>query len=196
MYNKAEGSNSQASQYTFDRNLLFNDAFVDWKPFKHPQYGDIEIGGFKKSFGRLHPGFLLESDAHRNMSFTLYHAYHTPKISVDEIAEKDLGGGLKEITAVIANKRMIPTHSSQDLKYKIEVPDMVSIEGTKVIAGMIVENRDLNITKEQKNNPSTIQVANIPGNATVTVRWIVQNAGKYTVKVESKKGGIATKSKN
>jgi hypothetical protein len=109
---------------------------------------------------------------------------------------EDLGGGLKEITAVIANKRMIPTHSSQDLKYKIEVPDMVSIEGTKVIAGMIVENRDLNITKEQKNKHSTIQVANIPGNATVTVRWIVQNAGKYTVKVESKKGGIATKSKN
>jgi hypothetical protein len=28
------------------------------------------------------------------------------------------------------------------------------------------------------------------------VRWIVQNAGKYTVKVDSKKGGIATKSNN
>lgn len=196
MYNKSEGSNGQASQYSFDRNLLFNDAFVDWKPFKHPQYGDIEIGGFKKSFGRLHPGFLLESDAHRNMAFTLYHAYHTPKLSVEEVSEKDLGGGLKEVTAVIANKRMMPTHSSQDLKYKIEIPDMVSIEGAKVIAGMIVQNRDLNIAKEQKNDAATIKVANIPGNSTVTVRWIIQNAGKYTVKVESKKGGIATKSNN
>ena len=196
MYNKTEGSNSQASQYSFDRNLLFNDAFVDWKPFKHPQYGDIEIGGFKKSFGRTHPGFLLESDAHRNMAFTLYHAYHTPKLSVEEISEKDLGGGLKEITAVIANKRMMPTHSSQDLKYKIEVADMVSIEGAKVIAGMIVQNRDLNIATEQKIDPVNIRVPNIPGNSTVTVRWIVQNAGKYTVKVDSKKGGIARKTKN
>lgn len=193
MYNKvSDDRNSQAAQYSFDRGLLFNDAFVNWKAFKHPQYGDIEIGGFKKSFGRTHPGFLLESDAHRNMSFTLYHAYHTPKLSVEEVSEKDLGGGLKEVTAVIANKRLMPTHSSQDLKYKIEVPDLISLTGSKVIAGMIVNNRDLNISTEQKNDPANIKVPNIPGNGTVTVRWIIQNAGKYTVKVESKKGGLAS----
>ncbi|MEJ7694587.1 M14 family metallopeptidase [Daejeonella sp.] len=193
LYNKPADRNSQAEQYTFDRSLLFNDAFVEWKPFKHPQYGDIEIGGFKKSFGRLHPGFLLESDAHRNMSFSLYHAYHTPKLSVDDITEKDMGGGLKEVTAIIANKRLIPTHSNQDLKYKIEVPDLISLSGAKVIAGMIVNNPDLNITTEQKNDPENIKVANIPGNGTVTVRWIVQSTGKYTVSVNSKKGGIASR---
>ncbi len=193
MYNKPGDTNAQGTQYSFDKSLLFNDAFVNWKPFKHPQYGDIEIGGFKKSYGRMHPGFLLESDAHRNMSFSLYHAYHTPKLSVDEISEKDLGAGLKEITAVIANKRLMPTHSSQDLKYKIEVPDLISLSGLKVIAGMIVNNRDLNITTEQKNDPENIRVPNIPGNGTVTVRWIVQGGGKFTVKAESKKGGLASR---
>jgi hypothetical protein len=195
LYNKPADRNSQAEQYSFDRNLLFNDAFVNWKAFKHPQYGDIEIGGFKKSFGRLHPGFLLESDAHRNMAFTLYHAYHTPKLSVEEISEKDLGAGLKEVTAVIANKRLMPTHSSQDLKYKIEVPDLISLKGAKVIAGMIVSNRDLNITMEQKNDPENIKVPNIPGNGTITVRWIIQNGEKYQVNVDSKKGGIASRTK-
>lgn len=194
LYNKPADRNSQAEQYAFDRSLLFNDAFVEWKAFKHPQYGDIEIGGFKKSFGRLHPGFLLESDAHRNMSFALYHAYHTPKLTVDKISEKDLGEGLKEVTAIIANKRLIPTHSSQDLKYKIEVADIISLSGAKVIAGMIVNNPDLNITTEQKNDPENIKVPNIPGNGTVTVRWIVQNASKYMVKVNSKKGGLASRS--
>jgi hypothetical protein len=193
LYNKPSDRNAQSEQYSFDRNLLFNDAFVNWKAFKHPQYGDIEIGGFKKSFGRLHPGFLLESDAHRNMAFTLYHAYHTPKLSVEEISEKDLGAGLKEVTAVIANKRLMPTHSSQDLKYKIEVPDLVSLKGAKVIAGMIVSNRDLNIAEEQKNDPENIKVPNIPGNGTVTVRWIIQNEEKYQVNVDSKKGGMASK---
>lgn len=193
LFNKAPEGNSQAAQYSFDRGLLFNDAFVDWKTFKHPQYGEIEIGGFKKSFGRVHPGFLLESDAHRNMSFTLYHAYHTPKLSIDEISEKDLGGGLKEITVIVANKRLIPTHSSQDLKYKIEVPDVISLSGAKIIAGMIVNNRDLNITTEQRNDPANIKVANIPGNGTATVRWIVQGAGSFTVKVDSKKGGEVSK---
>ena len=68
----------QKASYVFDRHLLFEDAFVDWEPFDHPQFGEIEIGGFKKNFGRVHPGFMLEQDAHRNMAFTLYHAYHTP----------------------------------------------------------------------------------------------------------------------
>jgi hypothetical protein len=153
----------------------------------------IEIGGFKKNFGRAHPGFLLESDAHRNMAFTIYHAYHTPLLNVDTVTEKDLGNGLKEVTAVISNSRIMPTHSSHDLKYKIERPDYISISGAKVVAGMIVENADLNITTEQTSNPEKIEVANIPGLSTVTVRWVVQGSSKYSISVDSKKGGVAKK---
>ena len=39
---------------------------------------EIEIGGAKKNYIRNHPGFMLQEDAHRNMAFTLYHAYQTP----------------------------------------------------------------------------------------------------------------------
>ncbi len=183
------------SSFQFDRYLLFKDAFVDWHEYNHPQYGKIEIGGFKKNFGRAHPGFLLESDAHRNMSFTIYHSFHTPKLTVDTIIEKDLGDGLKEVTAVITNSRIMPTHSSQDLKYKIERPDYITFSGAKVVAGMVVENADLNITTEQKTNPETISVNNIPGLSTVKVRWIIQGSGKYTVTADSRKGGTASKTK-
>lgn len=192
-FSKAD-TDPQTTSYNFDKYLLFKDAFVDWKPFKHPQYGDIEIGGFKKTFGRTHPGFLLEADAHRNMAFTFYHAYHTPKLSVDEIEVKDLGNGLKEVTATIANKRLMPTHASQDLKYHIEVPDVISLTGGKVLAGMILQNKDLNIAKEQKINPAAIKVDNIEGLNSVMVRWIVQGGSKFEVKVDSKKGGIVERS--
>ncbi len=183
------------SSFQFDRYLLFKDAFVDWHEYDHPQYGKIEIGGFKKNFGRAHPGFLLESDAHRNMSFTIYHSFHTPKLNIDTILEKDLGDGLKEVTAIISNSRIMPTHSSQDLKYKIERPDYITISGAKVVAGMVVENADLNITSEQKINPETISISNIPGLSTVKVRWILQGSGKYTVTADSRKGGTASKNK-
>ena len=183
------------ASYQFDRFLLFQDAFIDWHEYNHPQYGKIEIGGFKKNFGRAHPGFLIESDAHRNMAFTIYHCYHTPKLQIDTIMEKDLGDGLKEVTAVISNSRMMPTHSSQDLKFKIERPDYITLSGPKVIAGMVVENSDLNISAEQKNNPQTIEVQNIPGLNDITVRWIVQGSGKYTVTVDSRKGGTVSKTR-
>lgn len=193
MFNK-EASQDNAT-YQFDRFLLFQDAFIDWHEYNHPQYGKIEIGGFKKNFGRAHPGFLLESDAHRNMAFTIYHCYHTPKLQVDTIMEKDLGDGLKEITAVISNSRLMPTHSSQDLKFKIERPDYITLSGPKVLAGMVVDNPDLNITTEQRNNPQTIEVQNIPGLNDITVRWIVQGSGKYTVTVDSRKGGTVSRTR-
>lgn len=197
MFNKGNDldPNQPDPSYAFDRYLLFKDAFVEWHSYDHPQYGKIEIGGFKKNFGRMHPGFLLESDAHRNMSFSIFHCFQTPKLSIDSIMEKELGDGLKEITAIVSNERIIPTHASQDLMYKIERPDLISLSGVKVVAGMTVQNRDLQLTTEQKNNPQTIEVANIPGQGFVTVRWIVQGTGKYTVTVDSRKGGMVTRSK-
>lgn len=196
MFNKDATRDPQDNaSFQFDRFLLFQDAFINWHEYDHPQYGKIEIGGFKKNFGRAHPGFLLESDAHRNMAFTIYHCYHTPKLQVDTIMEKDLGDGLKEITARISNQRLMPTHSSHDLKFKIERPDYITLRGATVLAGMIVDNADLNITTEQKNDPATIQVQNIPGLDKITVRWIVQGAGKYSVVVDSRKGGTVVKNK-
>ncbi len=184
------------ASFSFDRYLLFQDAFVPWAEYDHPQYGKIEVGGMKKNFGRAHPGFLLESDAHRNMAFSIYHGFHTPKLEVFEITEKDLGDGLKEVTAVITNSRLMPTHSSQDVKNKIERPDYITLTTSgKIISGMVVENRDLNLSTEQEQNPATIEVANIPGLGSVTVKWIVQGGGKYTVSVDSKKGGTVSASK-
>ncbi len=196
MYNSdATRDANDNTSFQFDRYLLFKDAFVEWHAYDHPQYGKIEIGGFKKNFSRMHPGFLLESDAHRNMAFTIYHAYHTPKLEIDTIMEKDLGAGLKEVTAIIGNKRLMPTHSSQDIKYKIERPDHISITGAKVIAGMTVDNRNPTATIEQKNDPQTIEVDNIPGLGQVTVRWIIQGNAKYTVSVDSRKGGLVSRGK-
>lgn len=194
MFQDENGSRSQ--RYEFNKYLLFGDALVEWEPYNHPLYGPIEIGGFKKNFGRAHPGFLLEQDAHRNMAFTIYNAYQMPHLIIDEVSEKELGNGLTQVTAVITNARIIPTHSGQDLIYKIERPDYISIEGANVVAGMIVTNRDMNVTAEQKNNPERIEVENIPGMSSVTVRWIIDGNSNYTVKVDSEKGGIVTRSKD
>ncbi len=190
-FNENAGRNS-GQEYEFDKYLLFGDAFVEWETYDHPQYGEIEIGGFKKNYTRADPGFLLEQDAHRNMAFTIFHAYHTPKLVVAKVEEKELPGGLREITAEIANERLIPTHGSHDLTYKIERPDFISLKGLEVLAGMVVENQDMGITKEQKVKPEQIKVDNIPGMGTVKVRWIVKGKGKYTIEVDSNKGGMVS----
>lgn len=190
-FHKNEGRGDQEEEMKVDKYLTMGDAFVDWAEYDHPQYGKIEVGGFKKNFGRAHPGFLLEQDAHRNMAFSVYHAYHTPKLSITDVKEENLGNGVRQITATISNERLMPTHSSQDLKYKIERPDYVTIKGANVVTGMVVNDEDFNKVEEQKVNPDKIVVDNIPGMSSVKVRWIVTGGGNYQITVDSAKGGVA-----
>ncbi|WP_093209068.1 M14 family metallopeptidase [Siphonobacter aquaeclarae] len=188
--------------YDFDRLLLHGDAFVDWKPFKHPQYGDIEIGGFKKNYIRNHPGFILETDGHRNAAFTLFHANQLPKIEIGQVTKKELGNGLTEITAVISNKRIIPTHSAFDVRNKINPADKVTLKDAQVVSGLQMINPDggggfgagtFESFQEQKRTPQTLEVANIPGMGYVKVRWIVKgNPSSWSIEVDSQKGGFTT----
>ncbi|MDP3003725.1 MAG: M14 family metallopeptidase, partial [Bacteroidales bacterium] len=166
---------TNTDQYEFEKLLLFEDSFIPWQKVTHPVYGEIEIGGFSKNFGRLHPGFLIETDAHRNAAFCIYNAYQSPKLEVSDIKVKKLSGGLKEVTATIENKRMLPTHSASNLKFKIDPPDYVYLDGGTVIAGMIVQNKDMNINEEQKKNPQRLEVSNIAGYQRVDLKWIVKD---------------------
>ena len=178
--------------FRFDRYLLFEDAFVPWKPFQHAQYGEIEIGGFKKNFVRINPGFMLEQELHRVMAFSLYHAWHTPQLEVAQVQRRVLEDGLEEITATLVNTRLMPTHSGVNVQFGIDRPNLISLEGAHVVAGMMVHNPDLHVVEEQKHNPATLRIANIPGMSTITVRWIVEGEGNYILKVDSPKGGVLT----
>jgi hypothetical protein len=133
----------------FDKYLLFGDGYVEWKAFNHPQFGDIENRGPKRII-RNHPGFMIQEDAHRNMAFSLYHAYQTPKLEIVGIETEKLSGDLVAVTATIMNTRIIPTHSQHDVKNKIERPNYISLTGSTVVAGMTVQNEDLNLFTEQK----------------------------------------------
>jgi hypothetical protein len=183
---------ARTDPYEFDKLLLFEDAFIPWQKVNHPVYGEIEVGGFGKNFGRLHPGFMLETDAHRNAAFCIYNAYQSPKLEISEIMVRKLPGGLNEVSATLENTRMIPTHSANNVKYKIDPPDYISLHGGEVIAGMIVEDRDNNVNIEQKKHPEKLEIANLQGYQHVNVKWIVRGGGKYTIDVESVKGGRVT----
>lgn len=178
--------------YEFDRLLLFGGAFVPWRPFKHPQYGEVEVGGFKKTFGRAEPGFLVQAEGHRNMAFSLFQMWQLPSVGVDSIAVRALGNGLTEVTAIISNARIVPTHTQQDVENKISRPDYVTLTGGAVITGYRVTNPLNGDAIEQVRNPTQLEVANIPGNSNLTVKWVVRGNGPFTVTVDSEKGGVAS----
>jgi len=200
-FRRTEGKNqsffgSRKDVYRFDKLLLFGEGMVEWKKVKHPQYGDIEIGGVKKAWTRTAPSFLIEDMCHRNMAFTLFHAYHLPQITVDSMNVENLAGGLRQIDVIIRNDRVLPTRSDHEINNKITRPDIVSIDGKglKVIAGLTVEDPFLEIAKEQKFQPQSLMIDKIDGMSTTHIRWIVTGSYPYKITIDSNKGGLVEKS--
>jgi hypothetical protein len=182
----------QEDQRAFEKYLLLGDGLVKWHEVDHPQYGKVEVGGLKKNWVRQPPSFLLEEECHRNMAFTLYHADQMPMVKVQSVHTKSLVDGLIEVTAVVVNERVTPTHSAADLKNKITPPDVISIEGKelKAITGMQSDDQFFIRPEVQKREPARVKVESISGMSPVYVRWIVEGAGPYIVRVKSIKGGV------
>jgi hypothetical protein len=188
-----ESSSRNEVREQFDKYLLFGQGSVPWKEVDHPQYGKVEVGGFKKQWGRQPPSFLLEEECHRNMAFTLYHADQMPQVAIQSLDAKPAADGLFEVTAAVANLKLTPTRAAIDVKNKITPPDVVSISGKdlEVVLGLQSRDRFFRNAKEQKRHPEKLRIDTIPGMGAVHVRWLVRGEGPYTISVRSEKGGSA-----
>jgi hypothetical protein len=182
---------NEETRRQFSKLLLLDDGIAPWREADHPQYGKIEIGGIKKNWVRQPPSFLLEEECHRNMAFTLYHAHEMPRVRVQSVEAERLAGGLTQVTAIVQNERLTPTHSAADLARKITPPDIVALAGkdVRVVLGLTSEEPYFLRPGEAKREPARLRVPVIPGHGVVYARWLVEGDGPFTVSVESIKGG-------
>jgi len=189
--NMFRGPADDGTDAKFNDLLLQSAALVTWKSFHHPTYGDIEIGGFKKNFGRTPPSFLLEEECHRNMSFVLYHADQMPSITLDVPEVKPLGNGLFSVRATVRNSRMIPTRIAQDVAQKVMRPDEFTLEGSGVaiLSGGIVRDPDFAKVEPQRYRFQRLRVDTVPGMGLARVEWVVKGSGEFKVVFDSVKGG-------
>jgi hypothetical protein len=194
MRNLDRGSAPPSSEdgASFLKYVLLGDGVVKWHPFNHPTYGPIEIGGTKKQWGRTPPSFLLEEECHRNMAFTLYHADQMPRLAISEVKMEKLDDGLYKIWVEIENTRIIPTHTDQDVTHHINSPDLVSLSGpnVKVLTAGRVTDRFFKRVEAVERRPERVELPSIPGMGTARVQFVVSGRGRFTVTVDSVKGGL------
>jgi hypothetical protein len=181
---------TELSRREFERDLLLGDGFVPWREVDHPTYGRIEVGGPRKNWSRQPPSFLLEEECHRNMAFCLYHADQMPRVKVAAVQVQRLGT-VMQITATIANERLIPTRLAIDVQRKITPPDRVTLagEGVRILTGLVSDEPFFLNARQQKLRPAVLNVDMIPGRGAVYVRWLVEGEGPFTVQVDSARGG-------
>lgn len=187
---------SRGDEALFLKHVLLEDGVVPWKEFDHPTYGRIEIGGTRKEWGRTPPSFLLEEECHRNMAFTLFHADMMPKLGLADVSVTRIADGLYKVWVTIANDRPIPTRSGQDVAHRIGPPDVVSLSGAsvKVLAAGRVLDRDFRRVEAVDRRPERVELASVPGMRAERVQFVVSGSGRFTVSVDSAKGGLLTAS--
>jgi Zinc carboxypeptidase len=187
------------SLFASDR-LFFGADAVPWKPYKHPLYGDIEIGGTVKHLGwRVPPPFMLEELCHRNAAFVVYHADQMPRIVLDELKAEKLADGVYTVTVTLQNTRSIPTRSQQAVRHQVGLPDTLSLTGddlTVAVGGTLVDRYTGEIAAAERDPQSLRLESGVASHATARYRWVVRGKDKRQaqVKYESQKGGTLTKS--
>ena len=114
-----------------------------------------------------------------------------PLVRVQSAEVKPLANDLFQVTAVIENSRICPTHNAADLKGKLTPVDEIILSGEKlnVVTALVDDDPFFLKPREQKREPAKVRLDNLPGDSVTYVRWLVRGAGPYRVEVKSIKGG-------
>lgn len=174
----------------FNDRLMLGEMFRDWQPFDHPQYGPIEIGGWKPLTIRTTPGWLLPETLHRNAMFVVLTATEFPSLSVEITAIEDLGGGLRRVRARAANAGGLPTLSAHARHKQLCPPDLFTITGDRleVLSGGLLRDVHLGVVETVRHRPERLQTW-VPGNGAREAEWIVRGRGRVVVRYDGVRSG-------
>ncbi len=190
------GRGNNPDEMIFQDNVMLDEQFSPWKPYKHPLYGDIEIGGIKKFGERVPPLFKLAETCHRNAAFVLYHASELPAVAFEDVIVKKLDGGVYQVDFAVADAKTTPTISAQATSQKLHRPDRIRVDGPKaaLLAAGEMQDRFLNRTRSVKTLKNAFDViGGISGHGRREFRLLVKASGPITLTYDSLKGGFLEK---
>jgi hypothetical protein len=168
------------------------DQYIEWAEFEHPQFGTVELGGWKKTFGRLPPRFMNEELAHRNTAFSLYQADQMPLMSMGASTVERVSGNVYKVRLDLINEKVAPTITARAAGNNVVPPDLLMVEGVDVISAGWVSNKFVPgpSTMIHQNDLGRIMIRNgHPGRTTRTIEYLVRGSGTATIRYVSVKGG-------
>jgi len=177
---------------------LDGQGFIDWRPFKHPQFGLVDIGGWNTKWVAMNPPpRFLPAEAEKMTTFALQFASLTPLVRIGSVNTEAIGNGYYIVRARIENQGWFPTYLSDWARdHAYDSPVHVEIGGG-----------------EPQIGTATVAIAHLEGIANVDpdsspfktsagaervrndqiVEWVVRvppRADKLTITVSSAKGGV------
>jgi hypothetical protein len=137
------------------------EAFADWSPFRHPDLGAVEIGGFIPYLTHNPPAEQIPDLGVKHGRFLVELAGLLPRIRIADTEVTAHGGGLYTITVEVENTGFLPVALSQGQRARSVGPTLLQLQ---------VDSDDI-ISGSQKT--ATVSVLEGSGSRT-SVTWFIR----------------------
>lgn len=194
-----DGSIDQVERLKWNDERLHGDAYVEWKPFEHPELGDIEIGGWTQFHSRVPPIGYLEEMCRLNTDFVLFHADAMPRLEITRTEVTSVADGVVALDVFIANTGIMDTYPAMSAELGVARPVIVELtvpSGVTILEGGRREReRPLRVVSydpvdRRRPRPERLEIGQINGGSEIAVRWLLRGGnGEATVTVSGDKAG-------
>jgi hypothetical protein len=93
---------------------LGGKGYIDWYSFKHPQLGQVELGGWNAMYAWSNPPpEFLEQEIARFPNWLVWHLLISPCLEIYEASAHRLGEGVYRVRLVVHNIGWLPTYVTQ-----------------------------------------------------------------------------------
>jgi len=124
-------------------SVLEGKGFVDWKPYKHPTLGDVEIGGFVPYLKTTPPPGEMKKTLSFHTDFYIDLMSRLPELKIKDTKVEALGDDLYQVTVYFTNTGWFPTSTSQGRRARTSWPITVRLnmaEGQSIFSGRKIES--------------------------------------------------------
>jgi len=108
------------------------EMFLEWKPYKHPDLGDVEIGGMIPYADIAPPHAMLDSILTGQLPFVRKLSEHLPAIEIGKTEVEKTGSGVYRVKTWITNTGFLPYPTHQGNRCRRPLPTIVTVSGNGI----------------------------------------------------------------
>ena len=183
----------------WDKDVNKGRVFGKWTQVKHPQLGEVEVGGLDLRVGISNPPYeKIGEVCEKHSAAFLRVASLTPRIAIETVKQESLGGGMTRLEIRIANRGYLGTYglsSAKKLPFSEPLRATVETDGPKLTAPMekLIEIGHLEGWGRGLYNGVNIFFPWTRGNVHERfITLVVEGKGKLKVRVGSVRMGFRT----
>lgn len=183
--------------FAWAKKILPKDAFHSkWKKFKHPDFGEVEIGGWSKErVFRNPPEKLLKAECEKVFQIIFSQIKTAPLVVLKKKSVKKLNANQSLITVHFQNVGFLPTNGSdQAVRVEaVQLPQLqLQLQKSQILVTGEFHQEVSHLKGRSRMLPwhTPLGFVTRPNNHECQMQWTVQGKGEVSIIADFQRGGV------